>query len=1130
MSDPDLLSGDEGSNIGAEFSNQDPVLELMTTVQSITNPTDASIDTAASVKKDDAKLPAMPTALVGSILGTRSESGTMVELKGIGSFEDIKTKMTDPEHRHSRSRAATAPSILASSVVDDGAPVGNGISGAEASTPASVLGDTSANTTEEEEDDEIKMAMAMALAIENNPHLTPAEIHELMGTTQPPPKPVAKPKSTASSMLSSLSMVTSISNTNTSTGKPMHNRFSQMFSSFAVNTTTAAAPGPSASKTSDADTMPSLLEESANVPPFTTAVTNTVAAVPTVASVPSDPPDAPPSIKSGVEETKTTPTVSLNPSAVTAQGKTAVAPTLSPSFTKQISHRTGNLFKSAYQRKNEAAITPTAGITPTHSAVPRLTGVAWKRRGGMGKYSTSAWERRRIELIGTKLMYFLMDENDMDMAAEDSIHPVPLPSDASHPLEGSTRGTRSFSADSGTTKEPRGFLDIAKEKATVNAAFGHSGAPTPFALSIKVRGETKWKLCFERHSTEMEWLAAISDIVIQSSVDAYNNSLLEAADPTNHSDFTLFHPPLSNKEAPSTAKGATAMMGTSTQHRLWMLEDYRVGTGGADELLGEDSKRTTLVGDSSDPRDGLLEPPPSNMDSSAPKSWAVVGSDMEDGMDQIRSEDAAVDVASPTEYATMLDPDLIQDTILAESNQAWIVPQSNLPHILTVVNLSLFYARSSATTMEGFWSLVVSANLGIFLCMAKQPSWQSILELVKAVKVTNQSPGSAIGNPAPRSMPLRSAVAASMPTATPIESVPSASAVDSVPKSGFIPEAGSTSVHLKETTDSPKNAKGEMFAGWCSVPGEILAVRSNGYAITKKKVPSPGELYECVQVEVFESPHRYPDMAKRVKLPKVEFDDDVTLKTWRCPDLFIISIALPTDSPRMGKTSSDGGGYTITMYYRMKAETRAILRRVTADGYDPSSEVIGEEDIQKSKVNAVRLLEEWVRRAPTDHKFQSRFKIVPNAHNLKEIGMPSWIAKYNGKPFLIKRPGVTGFLYTHPELSCVEFDVSLHPFPFLAKQAICYMKDSYFKKVLVSFGFVIEGRSDDEVSVLGDMFPIPVFPWIPHRSLPCLLVVCSYLNASLGCFSFVTQTLSMLSKLLISLMVRLPDLSRVICK
>jgi hypothetical protein len=270
-------------------------------------------------------------------------------------------------------------------------------------------------------------------------------------------------------------------------------------------------------------------------------------------------------------------------------------------------------------------------------------------------------------------------------------------------------------------------------------------------------------------------------------------------------------------------------------------------------------------------------------------------------------------------------------------------------------------------------------------------------------------------------------------------------------------------VHVENPTDPPVNSKGEHFAPWRTVPGDALMVRSHGYLTTKEKVASPGELYECVNVDIFESPQRYPDMAHRVKLPKAEFDDAGEQKTWRAPNIFIISLALPTDPPKLGRSTSDGGGYTITMYYRMKQDTRDILKRVTAEGYDPSSEQI--DDPQKSKVNAVRLFEEWCRRAPADPKFQSRLKIVPNAHNLKDIGIPSWISKYNGKPFLIKRPGQTGFLFNHPEISCMVFDVSLHPFPYLAKQAICYMKESFFKKILVTFGFVIEGRSDDEVSV-----------------------------------------------------------------
>ena len=45
----------------------------------------------------------------------------------------------------------------------------------------------------------------------------------------------------------------------------------------------------------------------------------------------------------------------------------------------------------------------------------------------------------------------------------------------------------------------------------------------------------------------------------------------------------------------------------------------------------------------------------------------------------------------------------------------------------------------------------------------------------------------------------------------------------------------------------------------------------------------------------------------------------------------------------------------------------------------------------------------------------------------------------------------------------MEFDVSLHPFPFLAKKAIRCMKDSYFKKTIATFAFCLEGREEDEL-------------------------------------------------------------------
>jgi len=288
------------------------------------------------------------------------------------------------------------------------------------------------------------------------------------------------------------------------------------------------------------------------------------------------------------------------------------------------------------------------------------------------------------------------------------------------------------------------------------------------------------------------------------------------------------------------------------------------------------------------------------------------------------------------------------------------------------------------------------------------------------------------------------------------------SEADEVPEDRFVPPAGSTTIQIEDPAEVPEK-DGVVFAGWREVEASGLMVRGCGYKTNKTKVPCPQSLYKCVELDVFESKKRVPDMAGRVVLPKVSFENDDGPKTWNAPDIFVITVALPTDTPKLyGGSTDNGGGYTITMYCVMRQETRDILRRVTADGYNPSMEPTGG-DPNTSMVNAARLFDEWCRRAPSDDNWMARFKVVPQGNNLAEIGLPAWIANYNGKPFLIKRPGTTGFLYRHPDKSCMEFDVSLHPFPYLAKQGICYMKEGFFKKILATLAFCIEGRTDDEL-------------------------------------------------------------------
>ena len=704
-------------------------------------------------------------------------------------------------------------------------------------------------------------------------------------------------------------------------------------------------------------------------------------------------------------------------------GRTTVAAVPGVLDSSNMGSTTGRSTSANLLQNIQAAITHGKQI-PISKAPIRVTCIAWKRRGGMGKFATSGgWERRRIELQGSRILYYAKDETDDAPDDEEvgeaglSESTVALGSDenvTSTSLKRDTGGEdvgegvvvakqanwfeNAFSNHQDDCNTPRGFLDLAKEKASVHAALGHGGAPSPFAISIKVRGETKWKFCFDHHRTQMEWLAALTDVVVQNSVDMYNANTLEGADPTNNDGLTM----LTNAITAPIKPLPTQENGGGT--RLWQIQSYSIS--------------------SQTPRDDDDE--------------------YEDNDDlELDHDDEDILAILPTEA----DHKKAQIVACEESGQKWVIPEENFLLLAVILNTAIAIARSSLLSLDGFWILVVVSNASLYSCLAKEPDWRSLVSFVRASHSDESKKG--FGSRSKDKILGRS------------ESTPTNKSKNEV---GFKPVAGTTTVKLKNPTDLPVNKKNEVFAGWRCPPGEGLLVRSHGYLTTKKKIPSPGELYECIQCDIFEAPTRYPDVATRVKLPTVTFDDGTNKgpKTWRAPDMFVITVALPTDPPKFGRSSSDGGGYTITMYMAMKQETRDILWRVTAEGYDPSKEDYGS-DIQKNKVNAVRLLEEWVRRAPADQTWFSRFKCIPNAHNLREIGMPSYISKYNGKPFLIKRPGVTGFIHQHPELSVFEFDISLHPFPYLARQGICFLKESFFKKVLVSFGFVIEGRSDDEL-------------------------------------------------------------------
>ena len=690
---------------------------------------------------------------------------------------------------------------------------------------------------------------------------------------------------------------------------------------------------------------------------------------------------------------------------------------------------------------------------PLNAAGAALSSMVWKRRSGLGKLQKNAWEKRRMVLRGRVICYF-KDDSEVRPATpprQASVEDVIVGNDTmSSPSIGvdddssSKRQTWWEQATSNIQKQaaeitqqvatsiaegqlpgsqpvdpnaPRGVIDIVKERATFAATAGHSGAPSPFCISMKVKGETKWKIAFETRSEQMKWLAALTDVVVQRFTDEYNEGLKMAESTSSlgekrgggeavPNELTLVQQPsLANLNVggflPAPTAATLYFPPPNNAEKFWHLDEYAIrGSSGDDETFDDESEGSF---------------------------------DDDSGEEESRNKSERGDLTDAvfgliSKHMPILKP----STRLGEK---WMLRGDPLYYSIALLNLAVIYARRSSTSIAQFWFFTFAANVIVWVCVKNVDDDALLSKIGDAAMKEEKTKKKRKKKEAKKAAPLKI----------------------------IRPRAGSTSMWVEKAKDKPTNKEGHQFCGYRSLPSNEFQVRSHGYLSTKKKIPCSGELYTLVAMDVFESSKQYRDMGKRVKLPLVTFKDKGE-KTWHSPDIFVVSVALPTEAPKLGRPEDDGQGFTITMYFTMKQSTRNILRKVTASGYGATQDKSeADKDVQKRLVNGVRLWEEWCRRAPEDPSFQARFKFIPFGSNLAEIGVPGWIGKYNGKPVLIKRAGITGFLFDHPELNAMGFDISLHPFPYLAKQATAYMAETYFKQMIASFAFVIEGRSDDEL-------------------------------------------------------------------
>ena len=358
--------------------------------------------------------------------------------------------------------------------------------------------------------------------------------------------------------------------------------------------------------------------------------------------------------------------------------------------------------------------------------------------------------------------------------------------------------------------------------------------------------------------------------------------------------------------------------------------------------------------------------------------WLSALSDVIVGFDAPQQPKDIVTDGSIDEYEEGGENDASEES-KEEVNQASSVSLSQdmmrLILLLILVNALFCLSRFYPLSPIRWWCVVALLNAGILLCLG------AIKTRADRVHLSSVAEGGTILDDTTRSSTGKSLSAT--PTATAASSV--------LIKPSHRPVAGRTTMRVKEPSDEAVNDDGHEFAKFRALPGSMFQVRSHGYLTSKKKISSPSELYRLVSVDIFESQARIPDIAGKVVLPEITSSENSSVGLWNSPDTFVISFTLPTDAPSIYKPTTDGQGYTVSMYFAMKESTRKILKRLTSTSATDSENVGDDTDVggneEKEMINAVKLFEEWCTRSPTDKAFQARFKVIILGQNLKEIGV-----------------------------------------------------------------------------------------------------------------------------------------------
>jgi len=229
---------------------------------------------------------------------------------------------------------------------------------------------------------------------------------------------------------------------------------------------------------------------------------------------------------------------------------------------------------------------------------------------------------------------------------------------------------------------------------------------------------------------------------------------------------------------------------------------------------------------------------------------------------------------------------------------------------------------------------------------------------------------------------------------------------------------------------------------WSNGDGSTFNVRRGpNYKENGIKAPSAGSLYEIFAYDGWSTKERkINNISRFYKMPT----RPPVPEKYDIPPVLLINVLIPDYSPPLwGKPKTDGKGYSMVFFGELSAKSREFLN---SDKLTP----------------ALRLFQEFIRGGKSS-KYGDRLKCIARILNCDEAAKSYGrvasllVTKYNGTPFLARDSPT--FKYVRGKYFSIDLDA--HLFGKMAKSGLNSIKD-YMNKVVFDFGFVIEGRGDDE--------------------------------------------------------------------